>query len=621
MKSRMQTEFAKHVLGVSVTAMLAACGGGDGPPSQHAAVSNAAAPATATVMSGSTPTPEPVPTQPSTPAAMPKAEPTPEPDTITGKVVDGYLVGATVCVDTLNDGVCDPYDPSAVTDANGQFTIKLPYKGFDPVGATLLAQVTPSTQDLSRPAGFRFPASFTLSQVIQSTAPQVVSPLTTLVHMHMQTGLSHAEASSAVSRQLLGGTRNPNADYIANRDTESATLAMQVVDTLGTFASGGVIDGVTTRNVLNAMTAKGSITVTADDVSAQAKRPVYKQANAFAVLIQKMATLVDYQVPYLNDGPSTPSARPMLVQEATQALSEILRTSREENVSTSSIPRWSDIQYGPGNSGKYNGFIGAYVLRSDAYSLDFVTEPERQTPLVLTATGTTLRARDIYTGITSTHEVRSIDLSGLPLSIAAPAVRGVYDVKAALSKGTFAAGRQGYLLMQKYDMDRVVLPVSTPPCSNPTPHDGYVCSTLPYYYDGSRMILTSGAANTYYTSIQQAIGQTLHGENVGIGQIRISANQQATVDGRAATWSTYPGLVEMIVLDLAPGDSMALAENQVRTQPLALGARLVIARRNGYLQAGWLYPASLVEKKLMLPSMLPKELTDALYAVPGLPRQ
>ncbi|MFP3637168.1 hypothetical protein, partial [Bacillus sp. SIMBA_033] len=75
---------------------------------------------------------------------------------VTGKAIDGYLAGATVCLDLNNSGTCESGDPSTVTDGNGQFSI--PYSG-DATGKTLRVEITPTTKDLSRPSGFQFPAT------------------------------------------------------------------------------------------------------------------------------------------------------------------------------------------------------------------------------------------------------------------------------------------------------------------------------------------------------------------------------------------------------------------------------------------------------------------------------
>ncbi|MFP3561701.1 hypothetical protein SB861_65590, partial [Paraburkholderia sp. SIMBA_049] len=79
----------------------------------------------------------------------------------------------------------------------------------------------------------------------------------------------------ATVQGLLGGQVDPNADYLANKDATTQSLAAQVVDKLGTFATSGAIDASTVRNALNAMVTKGSVSsITQDDLTAQAKKPV-----------------------------------------------------------------------------------------------------------------------------------------------------------------------------------------------------------------------------------------------------------------------------------------------------------------------------------------------------------
>ncbi|HBO80395.1 MAG TPA: hypothetical protein DD502_19855, partial [Cupriavidus sp.] len=156
------------------------------------------------------------------PTTTPPAVTTPS---ITGKAIDGYLVGATVCLDLNANNVCDSGEPSATTDANGNFT--LPYTG-DTSGKRLLVQVTPATKDLSRPAGFTFPASYTMSAVLEGgTTGQHVSPLTTLVTAQMEAGMSRDEAVRAV-QALLGSNVDPTADFVANGDAATTAKAIAI---------------------------------------------------------------------------------------------------------------------------------------------------------------------------------------------------------------------------------------------------------------------------------------------------------------------------------------------------------------------------------------------------------
>lgn len=585
MKVKDHTGFAKHILGVSIAASLAACGGGgdSGQPSAGG---------------GTTPT-------------------TPTP-TITGKAIDGYLAGATVCLDLNNNGVCDAGEPSAITDATGQFSIS--YSG-DATGKTLLVQVTPATKDLSRPAGFQFPAAFTLSRVVQSSANQVVTPLTTLVTAQMQAGLSQTQAISAV-QGLLGSQVDPNADYVAGNDTATQSRAAQVVDKLGAFANHGAVDAATVRNALNAMVAKGDIaSVTQDDVAAQATKPVYHLADASQVLATPTYSFVDYLISFFGGFNPTPSStNQALVRDVRQIVGNTLQTQRQENLPAGS-DTWSDVGLGAYNGGKYDGLAGEYVLKADGTWSDFITEPQRLAPLPLARVGTTLSGTDPASGIGFTYETRSVDVSGQPLSTAAPAVPGFYDFAhaAPLTGTAFPSGTTAYLGIQTYSADRIVLPVSVPMCDNATVQNGVVCGAVPAYMDGSTIVMTSGRSSSTYTSLQQAVGTALAGQNVGVGSIELSADHRATIDNAPATWSVYPGNANVLVFEFAASDRAALAANNGRLRPLLSGAQLVLALRNGRLQIGWLYPTTYADKALQFQAGLPTLLVNALNAVVAAP--
>ncbi|CAB5302458.1 putative lipoprotein [Burkholderia multivorans] len=586
MKAKKHTGFIKHALGLSIAAALAACGGGgDSAPTQ---------PSTG----GGT-------TQPPTPA-------------ITGKAVDGYLVGATVCLDLNNNGVCDSGEPTAVTDGTGQFSI--PYSG-DATGKMLLVQVTPTTKDQSRPAGFQFPATFTLSQVVQSATSQVVSPLTTLVGAQMQTGLSRSQAVAAV-QSLLGKQVDPNADYFANNDATTQALAAQIVDKLGTFAAHGAVDAPTVRNALNAMVAKGSVTaITQDDLATEAAKPVYQIADASQILAKPTYSFVDYLVSFFGGYNATPgSNNQALVRDVRQVVNGALQTDRQENL-PAGTNTWTSVGLGAYNGGKYDGLAGEYVLKADGTWSNLIPETQRLAPLPLSSIGTILSGTDPASGIGFTYEARSVDLSGQPLSIAAPAVPGFYDFAHApqLTGATFANGTGAYVGLQTYATDRIVLPVSVPMCDNAVVQSGAVCGEVPAYMDGATIVMTSGSSSTTYTSVQQAIGTALAGANVGLGTIQLSADHRVVIGNTPGTWFEYVNNPNVLVLDFAIADVSALISWNGRLRPLALGAKLVIALRAGRLQVGWLYPSTYTDKSLQFASGLPGALLTALNSVVAAP--
>lgn len=184
------------------------------------------------------------------------------PPELTGKVIDGYLVGATVCLDN-GAGACDPSTPSTITDSGGGYVL---HPAGSAMGRHVDAFITSKTTDTATNAAF--PATFMLSALVQSST-QNITPLTSMVVAQTQKGLTVAQAIAAVQR-LAGSSIDPNADYLATGDNGTATLARQIVSTMLSFAKNGAVDMPTGTAVLDAIVAKGSpASVTQADVAGQ----------------------------------------------------------------------------------------------------------------------------------------------------------------------------------------------------------------------------------------------------------------------------------------------------------------------------------------------------------------
>ncbi len=118
---------------------------------------------------------------------------------VSGLVADGYLVGATVCLDINENKVCDPDEPSATTVAGGEYEIDLP-DGVDPDQYTVLVEVGENTidEDTGQPVGKNY--------VLTAPAgkPAFVSPLTTMVQSRIESnpGMSSDEAEGLVKSDL-----------------------------------------------------------------------------------------------------------------------------------------------------------------------------------------------------------------------------------------------------------------------------------------------------------------------------------------------------------------------------------------------------------------------------------
>ena len=122
----------------------------------------------------------------------------PAPITISGKVIDGYISGAKVCLDTNSDNVCDASEPFAITDSAGAYIFT--YLG-DTTGLHIVAEV-PITATDSDSGKVR--TAYTLMTPV--SAPSAITALTTLVSNAMKANPSftafEAEASVIASNNV-----------------------------------------------------------------------------------------------------------------------------------------------------------------------------------------------------------------------------------------------------------------------------------------------------------------------------------------------------------------------------------------------------------------------------------
>lgn len=578
------------ILAAACTAMLSACGSGN----------DGQAPAAGT------------------------SQPQPAAQTISGKAIDGYLAGALVCLDLNTNGVCDTDEPSATTDANGNFSIA--YDG-DATGQRLLAQVGASTRDLSRPQGFQFPASFTLSAVASGTANQHVTPLTAMVAAQMEAGMSQAEAIAAV-QNLLGAQIDLASDYVANGDATTLAKASQIVDKITSLAANGNVDAAAARNALNAVIAKGDVaSVTQADVDAQASKPVYTLADASQVLTSPLYSFVDAYLTTL-DGP-------------TQAIQQIVGGKLQTTYQSRAVggTTWTDLPTDKETS--YLESRAQFVLKSDGTWSDMLTPADWRAPVTLTSIGKTLKGKDPATGIGVTFEERRVDLSNQPATLGVSGTMfardtSIYPVLAS----PFPAGTNGFLGIKSYADDYVVLPLglSNPICQFPYLKDGSCATTyatrpnLPPY-DPTRAPYDPNVPQndpklpSPLTSVQQLVGLSLVDSQILQATVEILAGGQAKItvefDPRTpdddkvlnATWSVYARNPNVLVFDIARADAQTIASVSDTSWSLTQGAKFVLAVRQGQLQSGLLFPAGYGQRSIQFAGSLPRLLTTPVNPI------
>lgn len=150
------------------------------------------------------------------------------PTTLAGSVIDGYIEGATVCLDSNNSGTCDGGEPSATTSSDGKF--KLDIGSASTTGLNLIVDI-PSTAKDSDDNGKTLAEAGKTAYTMATTAdqPSVITPLTTLVVGKIKTdGITLASAKTKVLKELgLPEDTNLHEDHIQNGSELIHSLARE----------------------------------------------------------------------------------------------------------------------------------------------------------------------------------------------------------------------------------------------------------------------------------------------------------------------------------------------------------------------------------------------------------
>lgn len=171
---------------------------------------------------------------------------------LSGRVIDGYIVGAKVCLDLNNNFTCDPGEPSTTTTAGGAYAFN--YDG-SVAGKQVLAEVTVGAVDedlgpITKPYNLLAPAE----------SPSAVTPLTTLVSKEMITsGAPLSEASQTIKTQFNFQNDPIGYDFKARGDTTAAVVAQTVAAAIATVNDTLKSDSTASSNLSQAEIMKAAI--------------------------------------------------------------------------------------------------------------------------------------------------------------------------------------------------------------------------------------------------------------------------------------------------------------------------------------------------------------------------
>jgi hypothetical protein len=229
-----------------------------------------------------------------------------------GKVIDGYIGNAKVCLDLNNNLECDPEEPSAETSSEaedyGSYTFTT--TATIPPGTQVLAEIGIGAVDQDRG-----PVLNPYNLLAPSDKPGTVTPLTTLVSQEILSSgrtLTAAEAEKSVKTNLgfSEDTALLDNDFIEEEDASLIATAAVVADALAvakkTLTDNGVSKDAltaaeitksaiqTVSNNIGSIIAGGEALVTSEEVEIAMEQVVTGQVQAIvAQTLSGDGTVVD----------------------------------------------------------------------------------------------------------------------------------------------------------------------------------------------------------------------------------------------------------------------------------------------------------------------------------------
>lgn len=154
---------------------------------------------------------------------------------VTGKVADGYLVGATVFLDKNGNYQLDAGEPSATTDANGAYILNIDSAdlGRYPIVALATKGVT-----IDKDTGATVANSYVLSlpkDSVSGTVSNFISPMSSQLREMMETGkyATVQQAMEALRLKLGMPGIDMLSDYMAANNTSMHTAAQNMASLMG----------------------------------------------------------------------------------------------------------------------------------------------------------------------------------------------------------------------------------------------------------------------------------------------------------------------------------------------------------------------------------------------------
>lgn len=226
-----------------------------------------------------------------------------------GKVIDGYIEGAKVCLDLNANQACDAGEPSDTSKAGGGFSLDVSGITAAQLATAHLLTTVPTTAKDADDAGktlaeagklgfsLMAPATAFASADGKTLSAAVISPLTTLVSHDMIAGnnkpLAAAQAAVVMRMGLSAAADlNLNQDFVASNNSTLQGQARIIAAAIGSVSNTIKITGTTDRVALLAALT-------------------YLQQNVAALVLAAPPSTTQTTTQWVNTALAAPALRPI----------------------------------------------------------------------------------------------------------------------------------------------------------------------------------------------------------------------------------------------------------------------------------------------------------------------
>jgi len=165
-------------------------------------------------------------------------------ETIRGRVIDGYISGALICLDTSANSRCDEGEPRAISDAAGAYELNVPADSLSP----LIAEIKAGQARDSDESGAPIDSSYRMASP-SKTYSKNITPFTTLVHVSGERDFALAE--DLVRNELglppkfnIAMDATPEAGSLKHSVAKSIVVALKASDATLDMAAAGAMKAI-----------------------------------------------------------------------------------------------------------------------------------------------------------------------------------------------------------------------------------------------------------------------------------------------------------------------------------------------------------------------------------------